>query len=483
MIRPPTNKWWENASRLKIESYQSRKLRFLLQQRVIPFVPFYAGIQEQLSKVKTVNDLQNVPFTSKRDLSDPKQMMMVPEQGILKKQASTLRLALTRGPRGAHEFLNEEFRPVLMTSTTGRSSEPVPFLYTKKDLANLEAGGKRMMEICQTLPDDRVVNAFPFAPHLAFWQAHYASLGATRFTISTGGGKVMGTDGNARLIEKVNPDAIISMPTFLYHLLQHATEEEMQWTNLRTLVLGGEKVPLGMRRKLRSLCRSLGSKEVNVISTYGFTEAKIAFTECPVAPEEEPTGFHIYPDLAYIEIVDPETGQRVPDGSPGEIVYTPLETRGSTVIRYRTGDLIEGGITYEPCPACGRTCPRLVGRISRVSDIRRLNISKVKGTLVDFNTLEHVLDDMDELGAWQIELRKHDDDPLEVDEIVIHATPMCDEDRKDLAQKIREQLLHATELSPNKITFHSWDEMREKHGIGRELKEQKIIDNRPPSIT
>jgi hypothetical protein len=61
-----------------------------------------------------------------------------------------------------------------------------------------------------------------------------------------------------------------------------------------------------------------------------------------------------------------------------------------------------------------------MGRISRVSDFRALRFQKIKGTIVDFNELEHALDDVPGLGAWQIELRKAHDDPLDLDEIVLH---------------------------------------------------------------
>lgn len=288
----------------------------------------------------------------------------------------------------------------------------------------------------------------------------------------------MGTSGNVKVINKIQPDAIIAMPTFLYHMLQHAHEEGMQWTNLKRLVLGGEKVPLGMRRKLKQLCAAMGSEDVDVISTYGFTEAKMAFSECCPPKGKDPSGFHLYPDLAFVEIIDPETGERVPDESPGEIVFTPLNARGSVVLRYRTGDLIEGGITYKPCPHCGRTCPRLLGKISRVSDIKRLQIGKLKGTLVDFNQLEHILDDTDGVGAWQLELRKENDDRLGLDEIHVHVVAMT-ENCEDLEETITEQLRDKTELRPNSVTFHSWEEMRELQGVGKELKEQKLIDNRP----
>lgn len=482
MITPPTNTWWENASRDEINKRQSSLLHKFLRDRVLPFSAYYRNLFAEnnltAADIRSTEDLIKLPFTSKSDLSATRDFVIIPDEAILKKQPGTLLKLLRHGPKGIKQVLAEELRPIHMTSTTGRSSEPVPFLYTKHDLANLEASGLRLMQLSKADPSFRIVNAFPFAPHLAFWQAWYAALGNTCFTLSTGGGKVMGTSGNVKVIDKIQPDAIIAMPTFLYHMLQFASSEGMQWKNLKRLVLGGEKVPLGMRKKLRELAANLGSPDVDVISTYGFTEAKMAFSECCPAKDQITTGFHIYPDLAFIEIIDPETGQRVPDETPGEIVFTALDSRGSIVLRYRTGDLIEGGITHQPCPLCHRTCPRLLGRISRVSEFKNLQIDKLKGTLVDFNALEHILDDTDDIGAWQIELRKENDDPLGLDVINIHAVAMNGSE-KTLEKTITQRLRDTTELSPNSVTFHSWEEMRNLQGVGKELKEQKLIDNRP----
>jgi phenylacetate-coenzyme A ligase PaaK-like adenylate-forming protein len=222
----------------------------------------------------------------------------------------------------------------------------------------------------------------------------------------------------------------------------------------------------------------VGVKQLDIIATYGFTEAKLAFSECAVPPGEEPSGYHLYSDLALVEVIDPETGEVVPDEHPGEIVFTPLNSRGTTVLRYRTGDLIEGGITYKPCPHCGRTCPRLLGKISRVSDIKRLNINKLKGSLVDLNALEHLLEDTDGIGAWQIELRKENDDPLSLDEVHIHLVSNTQETEK-LSEEVEQTFRSQTEISPNSIQFHTWQEMLELHGVGAELKEKKIVDNRP----
>jgi phenylacetate-coenzyme A ligase PaaK-like adenylate-forming protein len=383
------------------------------------------------------------------------------------------------GRAAAREEIEKEFRPVLMTSTTGRSSEPVPFVFTKHDLANLDISGRRMMECGRSQRDFRHVNAFPFAPHLAFWQAHHAGLGFGTFMVSTGGGKAMGTEGNITIIDKIQPDVLIGMPTFIYHLMRQAVEMGKHWPNLKRITLGGEKVADGLRARLLDLARELGSHDTHVISTYGFTEAKMAFPECPSEMDHGSTGFHLSPDLGIIELINPRTGEPVAEGQPGEIVFTPLDARGTVVLRYRTGDIAEGGLTWRKCPHCGRTCPRLIGPISRVSEVRELHLDKIKGTLVNFNILEHLLDDMKGVAAWQIELSKHQNDPLEVDELILHVTPETSVNADDLEHRLIRRFAEVTEIQPNEIHFHDLPEMRERLGIGRLIKEAKLLDKRP----
>jgi phenylacetate-coenzyme A ligase PaaK-like adenylate-forming protein len=218
---------------------------------------------------------------------------------------------------------------------------------------------------------------------------------------------------------------------------------------------------------------------VDVVATYGFTEAKLAWSECPFPVDDSPSGYHLYPDLGIVEVVDPKTGIALPEGEPGELVYTPLEARGSVVLRYRTGDIIEGGLVYSPCPHCGRVVPRLVGKVSRNSEIKSMQLDKVKGTLVDFNQLEHVLDDAPHICAWQLEIRKFKDDPMELDELVLHVNkvPEASEDR--VARELNNRFLERTEIRPNRIVFHDMEEMRQLLGVGTQLKEQKVTDHRP----
>jgi phenylacetate-CoA ligase len=345
-----------------------------------------------------------------------------------------------------------------------------------------------MMQLAGARLGDRMLNMFPFAPHLAFWQTHYAGTEFGVFLLSSGGGKTVGTDGNIRMLRKLNPDVLIGMPTFVYHVLREAALDGVRCDNLRGIVLGGEKVPQGLRRKLEESAYLVHSKNVTVISTYGFTEAKMAWCECLFPVGAEPSGYHIYPDLGIVEIIDPETGALKGDGEPGEIVFTSLAARGSCVLRYRTGDVVEGGLTHDPCPHCGRVMPRLVGRISRRSDVREMQLDKIKGTLVDFNELEHVLDDMPRVGSWQIELQKANDDPMEVDELVLHVSLADGGEESSVSMEIARCLFERAELRANRIVFHTNSEMRRLQGVGEKLKEQKVLDrrlkteNRSPSL-
>ena len=400
----PRTACWRTCKADEIRHRQAVQLRHFLKNRLLPFSPFYrrlfaeAGLSAD--RLRSLDDLESIPFTTKDDLlAGPREFIVVPDKKVLARQPATLWRALWRGRRATVADFEHEFRPLLMTSTTGRSSQPVPFVYTGHDLDNLAVAGRRIMEIGGSQADWRHVNLFPFAPHLAFWQAHYASLGFGAFMVGTGGGKSLGTEGNIAMIGKVAPEILIGMPTFLYHVLSEAAARGARWPQLRKLVLGGEKVPDGMRRKLQMLSSSLDAGRVDVIATYAFTEAKMAWIECPAPPGGEPSGYHLSADLAVIEVIDPDSGRCVGPMQPGEIVFSALDSRGTVVLRYRTGDRIDGGLTYEPCLYCGRSCPRLVGNISRVSDFRRLSLDKLKGTLVDFNQLEHVLDDVEGLGA------------------------------------------------------------------------------------
>ena len=107
---------------------------------------------------------------------------------------------------------------------------------------------------------------------------------------------------------------------------------------------------MGLRKKLKALLVDLGSPQANILSTYGFTEARMAWAECASHDHLSPTGYHVTPDLAYLEIIDPETGALLPEGEAGEITFTPLDSRGSVVLSALR--------PHEPAPA-GKHFPGL----------------------------------------------------------------------------------------------------------------------------
>jgi hypothetical protein len=123
--------------------------------------------------------------------------------------------------------------------------------------------------------------------------------------------------------------------------------------------------------------------------------------------------------------------------------------------------------------------PRLMGRISRVSDFRSMRFQKIKGTIIDFNELEHALDDVRGIGSWQIELRKANNDPLDLDEIHLHVTRVGDQPEEALITHLSNMLHSQFEVRPNKIVFQTPEKMRELQKVGVALKEQKLVDNRP----
>ena len=481
---------WPSLPERTVRRLQAEKFRRYLRDVVLPFSPHYREMFLELgldaNSFPSLDDLRLLPFTTKTDLLNSpdhpqraKDFLIVPDQRVLSRRIPLLLRALVRGRSRVQQELEAEFRPLLLTTTTGRSADPVPFLFTRHDLDQLAVTGRRLFEVCGARREMKLLNMFPFAPHLAFWQTHYGGTEFGVFNASTGGGKVLGTEGQLRFIRKIQPDVLIGMPTFVYHVLHQAAEEGVRCEPLCRIVLGGEKVPDGMRRKLVSLAHELGAHEVDVVACYGLTEAKMAFAECPRPLDEPSCGYHLYPDLGLFEVVDPHTGEVLPPETPGELVFTPLAARGTVVLRYRTADIIDGGLTYAPCPNCGRRVPRLIGNISRRSDVREMHTDKIKGTLVDFNELEHVLDDCDGVGAWQIELRKRHDDPLDLDELILHVTRHNDVSEAQLAHELNERMVSRAEIHPNRIEFHQLEEMRELQGVGSELKERKLVDNRP----
>ena len=480
---------WDRMTIQEQHRIQDETLHRYLTEVVAPFSPYYKKLFAEHTidprRIKTVEDLRHLPFTSKADLlptsEQPekfREFIITPDISVLKHRPRVVAEALWRGPSAVERRFEREYRPIFLTATTGRSSSPIAFAYTDYDMRNLRIAGARLIQTFGATTKMRGVNMFPYAPHLAFWQVVFAGLEFGMLLVSSGGGKVMGTDGNISLIEKIKPEAIIGIPTFVYHVIRQAHDQGRKWPQVCKIVLGGEKSPQGIRRKMVSLLQEMGAGEVRVCGTYGLTEARMAWGECPPPPGEW-SGYHLFPELGIFEVIDPETGEVQGEGQPGELVYTPLDARGTVVLRYRTGDCVDGGVTWEPCPHCGRTVPRIVGKIGRETSTRKLQFGKLKGTLVNFDSLQQILDDTAEIGEWQLEIRKAHDDPHDVDELILHVAPDNRADVERLKEKIQTRFQTEIEVTPNRIEIHSLDDMLKRIKLETSLKEVRILDARP----
>ncbi len=489
---------WDKLSFLplrELREIQNRKLRNFISCQVYPFSPYYRRLFDshkiKPGHIKTIEDLRIIPFTQKEDFIPTKEapsrfmdFILQPRENLIKKywrKDKLLQLFLLksiRGERYVKERLEKEYRPIFLTATTGTTNQPVSFLYSGYDMENLRISGSRLLDVFGGRGDIRAVNLFPYAPHLAFWQTVFAGLSHNNFLLSTGGGKVMGTEGNIDSISKVKPEIIIGIPSYIYHLVRSAKELGKDFSFVQKVVLGASAIPLGFKEKLADLLRSIGAKHIRVFGTYGFTEAKCAWGECPT-PLKISSGYHTYPDKEVFEVIDPDTGEVKEEGASGELVYTSIDARGSCVLRYRTGDLVEGGITFTRCPYCKRRVPRISSKITRASNIKSLRLSKIKGALVNLNTFESILDAEKEVDEWQIQIGKKNNDPYEIDELVLYLSLSHRADHQQLKEKLKNKIHSATEVTPNEIIILPREEMLKRVEIEISHKVKRIVDTRP----
>ena len=489
---------WKNIeylSRQDIFQLQNAKLRKFISSQLYPFSPHYQKLFDQNkikpSQIKTIDDLRRIPFTSKADfvsIADQpekfREFVLQPDKKKIQQHWPKNRLlalaaqSAIYGKKFIEEKFGTEYRPVFLTFTTGTTNTPISYIYSNYDINNLYVSGGRMLKLFDIQSSERIVNIFPFAPHLAFWQVVFGGLSSGVLVLSTGGGKVMSSEGNIAAILKMKPSAILGVPSYVYHLLRIAESKNCRMDFIKKIALGAAAVTDSFKLKLQSLLHSMGAKDVSIFGTYGFTEARSAWAECP-SHAETSSGYHLTPDKEIIEIIDPKTGEVKKEGEDGEIVYTSVDSRGSAVIRYRTGDFVEGGITYEPCPFCKRTVGRLSNRISRISDVKGLQLSKIKGSLVNLNNFSIVLNDFPEIIEWQIEIRKKDNDPHEVDELAVYVCAKDSCNRSQLEAEIKNKILLSTEISPNAIAFCSLPEIVKRLELETASKEKRIVDTRP----
>ena len=296
----------EFASRDRISTLQLERMQWSL-MHAYTNVPHYrkafddAGVHP--SDLKDLSDLAKFPFTTKADLREnyPFKMFAVPQDKVSRIHASS--------------------------GTTGR---PTVVGYTSNDLNNwadliarsLSAGGVRS--------SDKVHVAYGYGLFTGGLGAHYGAerLGCTVIPMSGGM-----TERQIQLIEDFEPDAIMVTPSYMLTIVDAMIKKgiDPSKTSLRVGVFGAEPWTEQMRTELEQ------QLDMHAVDIYGLSE--IMGPGVAMECVETKDGLHIWEDHFYPEIIDPVTGEVLPDGEEGELVFTSLTKEALPIIRYRTRDL------------------------------------------------------------------------------------------------------------------------------------------------
>ena len=380
-----------------------------------------AGVD--VSKINSLSDLESLPLTSKQDLMDD------PE---------SFRLHLPDLP--LHERVLWE-----VIYTTGTTSEPTPVYNTTHDYHAYLFQSARVSEISDIRETDVIANLFPLtpAPMGAFVRSAtnaYAA-GATIFGVLPGAAhgafNVHRSMNQAvRSIALHRATILWGIPSFIRRVLLQAIETGADFRSVRMCAITGEASSPSMRDEIRRCLRSLGAQGTIVFDRYGST-AMGAFAQC----HEEGDWHNPAPEIQFHEVVDPDTGRRLPDGERGALAVTHLDRRGTVLIRFLVGDVVS--IDRTPCSHCGRHGERIIGPVVRTKDL-----VKVKGMLINPAVLLDALQGLADVDEVQVVVQRVDvNDPFSMDELLVRmATRSLTKDQ--LANDIADRVQQAVRVKP-----------------------------------
>ena len=337
-------------SRPEIEALQLERLK-----RMVDYcyenIPFYHDRLEKAGvtgdKIKTLSDIQYIPFTTKDDIRDnyPFRMLAQPMKKIVRIHASS--------------------------GTTGK---PTVGAYTKQDLDNWSDQVARVAVAAGATEDDIFQISFGYGLFTGALGLHYGleKIGATVIPASSGN-----TAKQLMMFRDFGVTGLVATPSYALYLSEMVRESgyPREDYKLRLGLLGSEGCTEEMREQIE---KNLG---IFVTDNYGMTE----LTGPGVSGEcEYRCGLHFAEDAFLPEIIDTATGERKAPGESGELVVTTLLREGMPVLRYRTKDITR--LNYEPC-RCGRTHVRMdkvTGRTDDMMIIKGVNVfpSQIESVLV-----------------------------------------------------------------------------------------------------
>ena len=335
-------------------------------KRLLKSGSFYGEVYRKagISGVNSQEDFEKLPFSSKDDLRNayPLGIQAVPEEEVVR-----------------------------IHSSSGTTGKPVIIPYTAKDVDDWAIMFARCYETAGITNKDRI----QITPAYGLWTAGIGfQLGAEKLgamTVPMGPGN---TDKQLQMMMDLKTTVLTATSSYALLLAEEINKRGLRdKIHLKKGVFGSERWSKKMREYIRN---ELG---VELYDIYGLTE--IYGPGIGITCEKE-QGIHYWDDYVYIEIINPETGEPVPDGETGEIVITTLVKEGAPLLRFRTHDLSR--IIPEKC-SCGRSHPRLDTIGGRSDDM-----FKVRGVNMFPKQLEELLQDVDGvLSEYNITIA-HDDD-------------------------------------------------------------------------
>jgi phenylacetate-CoA ligase len=370
----------ETGPREALRELQLERLRATVERSLEGQPPFAARFAEagitDAREIASLGDLARLPFSRKSDLREnyPFGLLAVPRDQVVRVHASS----------GSH-------------------GKPTVVGYTRADLEVWIEVMARCMTMAGVRPGMVVHNANGYGLFTGGLGFHYGGerIGATVIPVSGGF-----TARQAMLLSDLGGEALCATPSYALVIAQAIREASIDPADLplELGLLGGEPWTEEMRDQLD---RELAMDAVNF---YGLSEmcGPGVAAECRVARR----GLHVQEDHFLVEVLDPETGDAVPEGADGELVFTTLTKEAQPLIRYRTGDI--GSVTSDPCE-CGRTMTRIAALRGRLDDMLI-----IRGVNLFPSTIETLLLGVEEVGPhYRLIVER----PAEMDEVSVECEP------------------------------------------------------------